>query len=113
MPGAGSNVTILREDLFRLSPGVTVVMATLLANKVAAQDACRVDVNRQYEGVVKSLEAKGQRIVLVDMNSAEGPTTEDLADSRHPNHRGYVKMARVWNEGIQKVIGKGFIGAAR
>ncbi|KAK0643781.1 GDSL-like Lipase/Acylhydrolase [Cercophora newfieldiana] len=104
---AGANVTSLVEDLFKLSPGVTIVIATLMANKVAAQDACRVDVNTQYQDVATALEAQGRKIVLVDMRSAEGPTTEDLADSRHPNDRGYVKMAAVWNKGIEVALSKG------
>ena len=107
---ASANVTSLVEDLFKLSPNVTIVMATLLANKVTAQDACRVDVNGQYQKLVADLAAQGRRIVLVDMRSAEGPTAADLADSRHPNDRGYVKMAAVWNNGIQAALGKGFLG---
>jgi len=107
---AGANLTSLVDDLFRLSPGVTVVVATLLANKDAAQDGCRVDVNRQYANLAVGFAAQGKRLVLVDMRSADGPTTADLADSRHPNDRGYAKMAAVWNQGIVMALSKGFVG---
>jgi len=33
----------------------------------------------------------------------------DLADGRHPNDAGYVKMANVWFSGIQQVISKGML----
>lgn len=107
---AGANVTSLLEDLFKLSPDVTIVMATLMANKVAAQDACRMDVNKQYQEVVSRLQGQGKKIVLVDMRSPDAPTTADLADSRHPNDRGYEKMAKVWNKGIETAVSKGFVG---
>lgn len=107
---AGANVTVLVRDVFAGSPGVTVVMATLMGNKFAAQDACRVDVNRQYREVAAGFEKEGARFVLVDMRGPEGPTTEDLFDTRHPNDRGYQKMAVVWKEGVDLALGKGFVG---
>ncbi|KAK1749493.1 carbohydrate esterase family 3 protein [Echria macrotheca] len=113
VPDAGANLTALINDIFTASPGVTVVAATLLANKVAAQDACRVDVNKQYQAMATSLEGQNKKFVLVDMRSPEGPTTSDLFDSRHPNDRGYVKMATVWGAGIKTAVEKGFIGAPK
>jgi hypothetical protein len=111
VPLAGANLTALINDLFRLSPGVTVIMAALLENKSASQDACRVDINRQYEGVASGLEAQGKKFLLVNMRSPDGPTTADLFDSRHPNDRGYAKMAVVWDQGIQMALERGFIAS--
>ncbi|KAK0620583.1 GDSL-like Lipase/Acylhydrolase [Immersiella caudata] len=107
---AGTNMTVLIEDLWGLSPGVTIVVAALGVNKVEAQDVCRVDVNAQYRGMVERLAGNGGRVVLADMRSAEGFTVEDLADTRHPNDRGYAKMAVVWNRGIGEALGKGMVG---
>lgn len=112
VPDAGANVTAMINDVYAKSPGATVVLTTILANKVAAQDACRVDINQQYTALVAQMQAAGAKLVLVDMRSAAGPTTADLADERHPNDVGYQKMANVWFPGIQEAISKGFITAA-
>lgn len=111
VPDAGANVTAMINGVFAQSPGATVVLTTILVNKVAAQDACRVDVNQQYAALAADMAAQGAKLVLVDMRSADGPTTADLADSRHPNDVGYQKMASVWFPGIQEAITKGFITA--
>lgn len=111
VPDAGANVTALINDVYARSPGATVVLTTILANKIAAQDACRVDVNKQYAALAASMTAQGAKLVLVDMRSPDAPTTADLADTRHPNDAGYQKMANVWFPGIQEAITKGFITA--
>jgi lysophospholipase L1-like esterase len=105
----GAQVGKMVEAMFAASPGVAVLLATVLANPDARQDGCRVDLNRQYAALVAELAGKGQKILLVDMRSAEGPTTKDLADSRHPNDVGYGKMAKVWYGGIQTALEKGLI----
>lgn len=112
VPDAGANVTAMINEVFAQSPGATVILAQLLVNKVAAQDACRVDVNRQYVALAAQMAAQGDKLVLVDMRSADGPTVSDLADERHPNDNGYQKMANVWFQGIQQAITSGFISAA-
>ncbi|KAK5652286.1 hypothetical protein OQA88_10634 [Cercophora sp. LCS_1] len=109
VPDAGRNMTALIDELFALSEGVTVIMATLLENKIPEQDACRVDVNRQYQVVRKGFEGQGRKFVLVDMRSEEGPTTADLFDTRHPNDVGYAKMARVWEQGVREAVQRGFV----
>jgi hypothetical protein len=43
------------------------------------------------------------------MRGPDGPLVTDLADGRHPNDAGYVKMADVWFSGIQEVISKGLL----
>ncbi|KAK3390724.1 SGNH hydrolase-type esterase domain-containing protein [Podospora didyma] len=109
VPDAGANVTAMVDSVFSLSPGATVVLATLLQNKIAAQDACRIDVNMQYVAMASRFEREGARFVLVDMRSPDAPTTADLNDTRHPNDRGYQKMAVVWNQGIQTALSKGLV----
>ena len=108
----GRKMTALLEGIFAASKGASVVLATILANPDAKQDACRVDANRQYAALVEDLAAKGRKVVLADMRSAQAPTTRDLADGRHPNDAGYAKMASVWFQGIQLVISKGLLAAA-
>ncbi|KAK0636773.1 GDSL-like Lipase/Acylhydrolase [Bombardia bombarda] len=111
VPDAGANVTSMIDNIFSLSPGVTVVLATILENKIAVQDACRVDINRQYRALAANFAEEEAKFVLVDMRSPEGPTTADLNDTRHPNDRGYEKMAVVWSQGIAEALERGFISA--
>ncbi|KAK4443619.1 GDSL-like Lipase/Acylhydrolase [Podospora aff. communis PSN243] len=110
LPDLGRQMKGLVQELWGLSPGVTVVVATLGVNKVEAQDVCRMDVNRQYKSLVEGLAGEGGRVVLADMRSAEGFTVEDLADTRHPNDGGYAKMAVVWSRGVEEALGKGMVG---
>jgi len=86
-----------------------VILATILVNSVAAQDACRVTVNKQYTALANTIQSTGAKLILVDMRSPAGPLVTDLADGRHPNDAGYVKMANVWFSGIQEVISKGML----
>lgn len=109
VPDAGKNVTDIIDGIYEGSPGATVVLATILVNSVATQDACRVDENAQYVALASTLQAAGAKLVLVDMRGSAGPLVTDLADGRHPNDAGYVKMANVWYGGIQEVVSKGFL----
>jgi len=109
VPDAGANVTAMINNIFKQSPGATVILTTVLVNSVAAQDACRVTVNAQYSALATTMQAAGAKMLLVDMRGPGGPLVTDLADGRHPNDAGYVKMANIWFQGIQEVISKGFL----
>lgn len=111
VPDAGANVTAMINNVFARSPGSTVILTSILVNKVPEQDACRVDINNQYKALVTNMTARGAKLVLVDMRGPDGPTTADLADQRHPNDAGYQKVATVWFQGIQQAITNGFITA--
>lgn len=112
VPDAGANVTAMVNEVFAQSPGATVILAQILVNKDAAQDACRVNINSQYVALAAQMTAQGSKLVLVNMRSQDGPTVDDLADGRHPNDVGYQKMATVWFQGIQQAMTNGFITAA-
>jgi len=109
VPDAGASVSSLIGSIYAQSPGSTVILASVLVNKVPAQEACRVDINSQYNALAAQLTGQGAKFVFVDMRGPNGPTVNDLADTRHPNDAGYVKMANVWMQGIQQALTKGFI----
>jgi len=111
-PDAGKNVSAMITKMYSQSPGVTVILTTILANPDQKQDACRVDINKQYQAIAADLQKQNAKFVLVDMRSSDGPTTNDLADRRHPNDVGYSKMAKVWFQGVQQAQSKGFFTAA-
>ncbi|KAF2706017.1 carbohydrate esterase family 3 protein [Pleomassaria siparia CBS 279.74] len=109
VPDAGANMTNMINHVFAQSPGSTVILTTILVNSVAKQDACRVDENKQIATLAVSMQAAGKKLVLVDMRGPDGPLVTDLADGRHPNDAGYVKMANVWFGGVQEVVAKGLL----
>jgi lysophospholipase L1-like esterase len=111
VPAAGKNVSAMIDRIFTQSPGSTVILTTLLVNKVPAQDQCRVSVNAQYASIASDFQKKGNKVILVDMRLPDGPTTADLFDTRHPNDVGYSKMAKIWFQGIQEAQSKGFLTA--
>ncbi|KAB5513125.1 GDSL-like Lipase/Acylhydrolase [Coniochaeta sp. 2T2.1] len=114
VPGAGLQINALVDDIRERSPGVTVLLATIIVNTVPAQEACRVDINRQYELYVAQAEPAqqyGKKLLLADMRTPRGPTMYDLADGRHPNDVGYAKMAKIWIDGIQRAIALGLVTA--
>ncbi|OLN96255.1 hypothetical protein CCHL11_04430 [Colletotrichum chlorophyti] len=111
VPDAGANVTAMINKIYEQSPGSTVILTTILSNKIPEQDACRVKINEQYAAIATQFQQSGAKFALVDMRSPDAPTLDDLADTRHPNDGGYVKMANVWIKGVQDVISKGFITA--
>ncbi|KAF2726615.1 SGNH hydrolase [Polyplosphaeria fusca] len=112
VPDAGTNITNMINDVFALSPGSTVILATVLVNSVEKQDACRVDENKQFTALAAKMQAEGAKLVLVDMRGPDGPLVTDLADGRHPNDVGYSKMAKVWFSGVQEVVSKGLLSPA-
>jgi len=103
------NFTEMVRGLFRMSPGVTVLSTTLLVNPNEDQDFCRKAVNLLYQDAAKIFVTEGARFGLVDMRDPEGPTVQDLADGRHPNDKGYKKMADVWKRGIDDLVGRGVL----
>ncbi|KZL73485.1 gdsl-like lipase acylhydrolase [Colletotrichum incanum] len=111
VPDAGANVTAMINKIYQQSPGSTVILTSILANKVPEQDACRVKINQQYATLATQFQQSGAKFAIVNMRSPDAPTLKDLADNRHPNDGGYVKMANVWRKGIEEVMSKGFITA--
>ena len=69
----------------------------------------KVLIRVKYTALATKLQSTGAKLILVDMRSSAGPLVSDLADGRHPNDAGYVKMANVWFAGIQQVISKGML----
>lgn len=113
LPGAGNRVTDLLNDLFKQSPKTTVILSTLLVNRDAAVQKRVVDFNRQLREVANKFQLYGKRIVLVDMQGENGPTTEDLiGDGIHPDDVGYEKMADVWFDGIREADSRHYLQEA-
>src|SRR3569833_270196 len=106
---AGSRMLSLLQEVWADSPGATVVLSTLLVNS-NANTSKNVDIiNKQYVALVSQLRQQGEKILLADMHSAEGPHLDELADGTHPTDYGYSKMAVLWAKAIQEADKAGFI----
>lgn len=90
------------EYLWQASPLSTIILSTLLINADKEVNSRVLRVNSQIRDLVESKAAEQKRIVLADMNSAEGPELNDLVDGTHPHDEGYKKMADIWFKAIQQ-----------
>ena len=104
---APNRLAALIDQIFADDPGVTLLVAQLIPNRVAEVQARINDYNNQIPGIVQARANAGKHIYLVSMNTLS--TASDFADNLHPNDSGYQKMANVWYAGIQQVIAKGWI----
>ncbi len=90
---------------------VTVILAQI-ANRVSgAERDVTTAFNRNIKAMAEARIAKGDKIVLVDMENGAGlvyalQPDGDMADNLHPNESGYEKMATVWFNALKNVLGK-------
>lgn len=105
----GDRMGELLEFLWSTSPGVTIILSTLLINLDETTGARVVDVNAKYGALAYQKQQEGKKLILVDMHSAAAPQPEDMSDNTHPNDVGYGKMATIWHQGIQDAAGRGWL----
>src|SRR4051812_21453676 len=90
----------LLDRIFEVVPDTAVVVSTLLPNANPATHANVRIYNANLVGVIAERAAAGKKIVLVDISS-DWFTIADLhGDGTHPTDMGYLKMARVFYNGI-------------
>ncbi|KAI0540603.1 carbohydrate esterase family 3 protein [Xylaria digitata] len=102
-------VSSLLDDVFKGSPRATVILSTLLVRSDAEKQKCVLDLNSQFKSVAATQRANGRRLVVVDMQPPNGPTTAELVDGTHPTEAGYAKMATIWFNGIKQADKEGFL----
>lgn len=108
----GDRMRILVEDLFVWSPNVTVVMSTLILNKVAETNRLVNDANSKFAAVAANFQAQGRRLILANMSAtAGGPNITTMADATHPNDIGYSMMANRWYLALKEASDRGMIVA--
>ncbi|KAI1740741.1 hypothetical protein F4680DRAFT_447597 [Xylaria scruposa] len=111
---ASKRLRDLLKTLWRVSPGSTVVLSSLLVNRDEAIDLRVRNFNKQAEEMSQIKASEGKKVVFVDMHGDDGPSVEDLVDDgTHPNDAGYTKMANIWLRGIQSVSNGGYLCRAR
>lgn len=108
----GDRMRIFVESLFEWSPNATVVMSTLILNKVELTNQRVNDANAKFAAVAADLQAQGRRVVLANMSAAAGgPNLNTMADVTHPNDVGYSLMANRWYVAIQEASDRNLIVA--
>jgi len=77
---------------------ITVVLALIINKK--EYESLITRFNDRLRDMANQRIAKGDSIVVVDMENDAGLNHSDYADNTHPNSRGYDKMANVWFSSI-------------
>ncbi|KAI2624877.1 carbohydrate esterase family 3 protein [Hypoxylon sp. NC1633] len=110
----GQQMADLIDYLLEGSNQSTVVLSTMLTNKVGDLEATVLDMNRQYRDIMTKFEADGKPVVLAEMHPSEGipgvPTVDDIGpDGSHPTVKGYEMMGHIFVQAIQKASEQGFL----
>ncbi|KAG8161302.1 hypothetical protein KVR01_009566 [Diaporthe batatas] len=108
----GTRMRMVVEDLLAWSPNVTVVMSTLINNRVERVQDRTLDANDQFRSVAADLQAQGKKVVIAEMSaSAGGPNMTTMFDQTHPTDIGYAMMANRFYVAMQEASAKGMISA--
>ncbi|RYP53274.1 hypothetical protein DL768_001714 [Monosporascus sp. mg162] len=97
---------IIDEILDRL-PDTTVIVAKIIWANDPRMQANTNAFNARIEELVTENERAGKHVLLADMSAII--TSDDLNDRKHPNDKGYRKMATVWLDAIKVGIERGWI----
>lgn len=107
----GDRLRQLISRLFDAIPDVSIVASTLLPNSDPETESNIAIVNEQISSMVHSYQTQGKHITYVDFSSSHF-TVSDLSDGTHPADSGYLKMAEVWYQGIEKLDDKGWLSGS-
>lgn len=102
----GDRMNKLLSHLFDTIPGTTIILSTLLPNRLAPKRVA--EINDQYRQLAAERRKAGDRIVLAEMDDGF-LTIDDLKDGTHPTDEGYGKMAEVWWAAIRAAEVEGIL----
>lgn len=104
--GAPARLGALIDRILAGSPGVTVLVATLVPARSPATQARIGRYNEQVMRLAEGRRRAGQRVRPVSM---AGVTPADLADALHPSDAGYRTMAAAFHAAIEQSIADGWL----
>lgn len=92
----GVDSTLNEIDYYERETGrvVQVIVALIIDRQI--HDGRIASFNTRLKETLEKRIIDGDNIIMVDMYSGAGLTSEDYADNTHPNDAGYSKMADVW-----------------
>ncbi|KAI0517890.1 carbohydrate esterase family 3 protein [Xylaria bambusicola] len=98
---AGNRMRTLLQTCFDLSPGVVVILSTLIPNRHAPDNVNTL--NGYYRDLVLEFLGNGQKIQLADMDDGFITLDHIMSDGTHPTIEGQRRMASVWAAAIEEV----------
>ncbi|KAK6951333.1 hypothetical protein Daesc_007866 [Daldinia eschscholtzii] len=110
----GEQMEDMINYLLKASDKSTVILSTMLTNKVGDLETKVLDMNEQYRSIMKNFEADGKPVVLAEMHPSQGaagvPSVNEIGpDGSHPTVQGYEMMGDIFVKAIQEAQKKGFI----
>ncbi|MEV0026651.1 GDSL-type esterase/lipase family protein [Streptomyces atroolivaceus] len=97
--GAPARMAALVDQIRTDSPGVTVLVATLVPARNSATQS-RINVfNREIVKLARERQKAGQKVRAVSMGTV---TAADVPDGLHPNATGYRKMADAFHSAVDQ-----------
>jgi lysophospholipase L1-like esterase len=110
---AGNRMGVMPDYLWLASPQCTILLSTLLPNADKEVNSAVMRVDDQFRTLAQQKATGLQKIVLVDMETSDGPDVQGFVDGIHPDDKGYHKMARLWLLGIREAFQRGFIDGSK
>jgi lysophospholipase L1-like esterase len=100
--GMASRLDALLQKIVQNAPDALIVVAQITPART--DNDIRDAYNAKISSVVQSHAARGQHLVVVDMNKL--PMTGLNSDGVHPNDQGYAYMAGVWYAALRDLLPK-------
>lgn len=110
----GQQMEDMINYLLTASEQSTVILSTMLTNKVPNMEPTVLKMNQQYRDIMKNFEADGKPVILAEMHPSDGgsgvPTISDIGpDGSHPTVEGYEKMGHIFVQAIQSAAEDGLL----
>ena len=99
-----NEVNDILNEIDRYSQDITVVLAARIILRNDGKNLQTIAFNDAVEAMAAERITNGDDIIMVDMEHAL-TYPDDLADSVHPNDNGYAKMADVWYDALDNLLG--------
>jgi hypothetical protein len=100
---------ILLDSLSESCPDAAILVSLITTSPKPALAALFAKFNEGVADVVKERADKGKHIQAVDFSKLLD-TKQDFRDERHPNDKGFKKIAVKFEEALSDVAEKGWIG---
>ncbi|KAI0425177.1 SGNH hydrolase-type esterase domain-containing protein [Xylaria sp. FL1042] len=109
---AGQDMEAFINYLLGAAPRATVVLSTLLTNRVPNREPLILDINRQFRELYPKYENK--TVVLAELHPSSGlpgrPQLEDISyDGSHPTDHGYEIMGHIMAQAVQDADQRGYL----
>ena len=99
---SGVNAALNEIDYYEQKSGRTVQVIVALIIDRQIHDGRIPSFNTRLQEMLAKRMINGDNLIMVDMYSGAGFTSDDYIDNTHPNDAGYSKMADVWFDALMQ-----------